>query len=130
MSISEKEKAKVFAVASAKMPVLRLRGNLQPCHNDDDDFLEVSVWELEAAFEAVYRLGLSDGNTAELLKSSIVSVLDCAGQPLSFNKIMMQLGGVVGRLELHEALALMVARKRLDSYVNDDGCIVYEIAGK
>ena len=62
-----KEKERIFAAASPKIIDLPLRGNLEARNNDDEDFLTVSVWELEAALEEAYRLGLSDGRGAAIL---------------------------------------------------------------
>lgn len=67
MSVDQKEKERIFAAASPKIIDLPLRGNLEARNNDDEDFLTVSVWELEAALEEVYRLGLSDGRGADIL---------------------------------------------------------------
>lgn len=128
MSISKVEKEKIFSVASQEIVGLSERGSLETKHNDDEDFMVVSVWELSAALEKVYRLGVSDGKSADILKSSIVKALDASSKPLEFSEIMEALGDNAGRLALYEALALMVARKRLISYVNDDGRVVYEIA--
>lgn len=128
MSVSKIEKEKIFSVASQEIVGLSERGSLETKHNDDEDFMVVSVWELSAALEKVYRLGVSDGKSADILKSSIVKALDASSKPLEFSEIMEALGDNAGRLALYEALALMVARKRLISYVNDDGRVVYEIA--
>lgn len=128
MSVSKIEKEKIFSVASHEIVGLHERGSLETKHNDNEDFMVVSVWELSAALENVYRLGVSDGKSADVLKSSIVKALDVSGKPMEFSEIMESLGDNVGRLALHEALAVMVARKRLVSYVDDDGRVVYEIA--
>lgn len=128
MSVSKIEKEKIFSVASQEIVGLPERGSLETKHNDDEDFMVVSVWELSAALEKVYRLGVSDGKSADALKSSIVKALDTSDKPMEFSEIMESLGDNVGRLALHEALAVMVARKRLVSYVDDDGRVVYEIA--
>jgi len=128
LSISDKEKAKIFAVAAPKIIGLPERGSLETKHNDDEDFMVVSVWELDAALEEAYRLGLSNSKNTDILKSSIVKALDASGKPMEFNEIVEALGANANRLTLHEALAVMVARKRLVSYVDDDGRVVYEIA--
>lgn len=67
MSIDRKEKERIFAAASPKIVDLPLRGNLEARNNDEEDFLTVSVWELEAALEEAYRLGLSDGRGASIM---------------------------------------------------------------
>ena len=128
MSVSKIEKEKIFSVASHEIVGLHERGSLETKHNDDEDFMVVSVWELSAALEKVYLLGVSDGKSVNVLKSSIVKVLDTSGKPMEFSEIMEALGDNAGRLALHEALAVMIARKRLVSYVDDDGRVVYEIA--
>lgn len=67
MSIDRREKERIFAAVSPKIVDLPLRGNLEARNNDDEDFMTVSVWELEAALEEAYRLGLSDGRRADIL---------------------------------------------------------------
>lgn len=125
--VTRTEKDSIFFVAAQEISGLAERGSLETKHNDDD-FLVVSVWGLSAALEKVYHLGVSDGKGTAILKSSIVKALDTFGKPMEFNEIMEALGDNANRLALHEALAVMVARKRLVSYVDDDGCVVYEIA--
>lgn len=126
--VTRTEKDNIFIAAAQEIAGLAERGSLETKHNDDEDFMVVSVWGLSAALEKVYRLGLSDGKGADVLKSSIVKALDVSGKPMEFSEIMDALGNNAGRLALHEALAVMVARKRLVSYVDDDGRVVYEIA--
>ena len=65
MSVSKIEKEKIFSVASQDIVGLPERGSLETKHNDDEDFMVVSVWELSAALEKVYRLGVSDGKSTE-----------------------------------------------------------------
>lgn len=60
MTLGMCEREKLFAAASKKIVGLKERGNLDTRHNDDEDFMVVSVWELEAALEAAYLLGRSD----------------------------------------------------------------------
>lgn len=122
------EKDNIYIVAAQEISGLTERGSLETKHNDDEDFMVVSVWELSAALEKVYRLGVSDGKSVNVLKSSIIKALDTSSKPMEFSEIMEALGDNAGRLALHEALAVMIARKRLVSYVDDDGRVVYEIA--
>ena len=121
------EKDNIFIAAAQEIAGLADRGSLETKYNDEDVIL-VYVWQLSAALEKVYRLGISDGKGTDILKSSIVKALDVSGKPMEFSEIMEALGDNAGRLALHEALAVMVARKRLVSYVDDDGRVVYEIA--
>ena len=47
----------IFEIAAKHMILVQERGDLQPRHRDSDDFIEVSVWGLEAALKDAYEAG-------------------------------------------------------------------------
>jgi hypothetical protein len=52
------EEVKLLAkIAREQIPGLEGRPNLEAMNSDDLDFIDVSVWSLEAALAAAYRAG-------------------------------------------------------------------------
>lgn len=41
------------------------RDSLESKRNDDDDFIEVAIWELREALETAYKTGYKDGQNAK-----------------------------------------------------------------
>ncbi len=52
---------KLAKIAREQIPGLEGREDLEPRHNDEEDFIEVAVWCLEAALAAAYELGRAEG---------------------------------------------------------------------
>ena len=48
-------------IAREQIPGLEGRPNLEPMNSDDLDFIDVSVWCLEAALAAAYEAGKAAG---------------------------------------------------------------------
>lgn len=55
--MTEKEKQQLIEVAKKHMYEVQRRGNLESRGADSEDFIEVSVWSLEAALLEAYQLG-------------------------------------------------------------------------
>ena len=49
---------KLFEIAAKHMVTVQERGDLEARHCDSEDFIEVSVWGLEAALKDAYEAGL------------------------------------------------------------------------
>lgn len=41
------------------------RDSLESKRNDDEDFIEVAIWELREALEAAYKTGYKDGHNTK-----------------------------------------------------------------
>lgn len=54
---NKNEKSAILELAKQYITAVDFRGHLDELHNDGDDFLEIPVWELEAALLAAYELG-------------------------------------------------------------------------
>lgn len=39
---------------------IEIRGDLECRHNDDEDFIELSVWSIQSMLEEAYELGRKD----------------------------------------------------------------------
>lgn len=52
---------RLLDIAKRNSHVVRGRGDLEARYSDSEDFLDISVWSLQAMLEEAYRLGLSDG---------------------------------------------------------------------
>ena len=48
---------KVYEIAAKHLIAVQERGDLAPHHSDGEDFIEVSVWGLEAALKEAYEAG-------------------------------------------------------------------------
>ncbi len=53
---------KLLRIARETIPALEDRVNLEPQWSDDADFIETSVWSLDALLKKAYQLGKADGN--------------------------------------------------------------------
>ena len=51
---------KIEAIAKEIIYAIEKRGGLDTRNNDDEDFIETSVWSLKAALEAAYEAGKND----------------------------------------------------------------------
>ena len=47
----------LYEIAAKHLITVQERGDLEPRHRDSDDFIEVSVWGLEAALKDAYEAG-------------------------------------------------------------------------
>ncbi len=54
---TKEEKQKILEIAKQYMVAVEIRGHLEELHNDNDDYIEVPVWGIEAAMLAAYELG-------------------------------------------------------------------------
>lgn len=54
---SKEQKEMILEIAKKYLTAVDFRGHLDELHNDKDDYLEIPVWELEAALLAAYELG-------------------------------------------------------------------------
>ncbi len=54
---SKKEQEAILTLAKNYLTAVEFRGHLDELHNDSDDYLEIPVWELEAALLAAYEMG-------------------------------------------------------------------------
>ena len=57
MKISKKELNALVKIAAQHISAVEQRGDLEERRNDEEDFIETSVWGLEAALIAAYELG-------------------------------------------------------------------------
>ena len=48
-------------IAMMKSPAINARGGLDIRHNDEDDFVEVSVWSIKGMLKMAYLLGKIHG---------------------------------------------------------------------
>ena len=48
---------KVYEIAAKHLIAVEERGGLEARHSDGEDFIEVSVWSLEAALKEAYEAG-------------------------------------------------------------------------
>ncbi len=55
--LSKKERESLVEIAKKYIYPVEVRGDLETCDNDSEDFLDVSVWSIKAALEAAYELG-------------------------------------------------------------------------
>ena len=55
--LSKKERESLVEIAKKYIYPVEVRGDLETCDNDSEDFLDVSVWSIKAALEAAYKLG-------------------------------------------------------------------------
>lgn len=55
--LSKKESRSLVEIAKKYMYPVEKRGDLETRDNDEEDFLDVSVWGIKAALEEAYRLG-------------------------------------------------------------------------
>ena len=55
--LSKKERESLVEIAKKCIYPVEVRGDLETCDNDSEDFLDVSVWSIKAALEAAYELG-------------------------------------------------------------------------
>lgn len=60
--ISKKVEKEIFNLAKTHCIGLRNRNDLKTKRNDNDDFIEFAVWELEETLIAVYNLGKNEVN--------------------------------------------------------------------
>lgn len=63
----------------------------------------------------------------KIKKSTIVSAIERAGEPVTFEEIAEAFWENIDLMDLYAVLAEMVARKRLVSFVDDEGRVVYAI---
>ena len=63
----------------------------------------------------------------KIKKSTIVSAIEGAGEPVTFEEIAEAFWENIDLMDLYAVLAEMVARKRLVSFVDDEGRVVYAI---
>lgn len=49
--------AQLYKIAEQHICGLEGRGTLEAKHSDELDFLDIAVWEIEAALKAAYELG-------------------------------------------------------------------------
>lgn len=52
---------KLTDIAEKYISAVKKRGDLRPHCNDDDDFMEISIWELQEALTAAYEAGENNG---------------------------------------------------------------------
>ena len=52
---------KLTDIAKKHIPAVKKRGDLRSHCNDDDDFMEISIWELQEALTAAYEAGKNNG---------------------------------------------------------------------
>ena len=52
-------KKELLEIAKKYSYAVKVRGDLECRDNDEDDFIEVSVWSLEKIIEEAYKLGLN-----------------------------------------------------------------------
>jgi len=55
--ISKQENKKLVSIAEKRISSMKGRGDFRSRGNDDDDFLDVSVWGLRTALEDAYKAG-------------------------------------------------------------------------
>ena len=58
---TKKEKKLFYTIAAKHIYSVENRGDLEAHRSDEEDFIETSVWGLEAALEAAYRAGQEAG---------------------------------------------------------------------
>ena len=63
----------------------------------------------------------------KIKKSTIVSAIEAAGEPVTFEEIAEAFWEDIDMMDLYAILAEMVARKRLVSFVDDEGRVVYAV---
>lgn len=54
-------KKQLVEIAKKHSYSIETRGDLESRHNDDEDFIEMSVWSIQAMLEEAYELGKKDG---------------------------------------------------------------------
>lgn len=64
-NISKKEKKLLYGIAAKHIYSVENRGDLEAHYSDEEDFIEASVWGLEAALEAAYRAGMEAAQKKE-----------------------------------------------------------------
>lgn len=65
-NISKKEKKLLYEIAAKHIYRVENRGDLEAHRSDEEDFIETSVWGLEAALEATYRAGMEAAQKKEV----------------------------------------------------------------
>lgn len=50
-------KKQLVEIAKKNSYSIETRGDLESRHNDDEDFIELSVWSIQAMIEEAYELG-------------------------------------------------------------------------
>lgn len=50
-------KKQLVEIAKKNSYSIETRGDLESRHNDDEDFIEMSVWSIKAMLEEAYELG-------------------------------------------------------------------------
>ena len=50
-------KKQLVEIAKKNSYSIETRGDLESRHNDDEDFIELSVWSIQAMLEEAYELG-------------------------------------------------------------------------
>lgn len=53
-------KKQLVEIAKKHSYSIETRGDLESRYNDDEDFIEVSVWSIQAMLEDAYELGRKD----------------------------------------------------------------------
>lgn len=53
-------KKQLVEIAKKHSYSIETRGDLESRYNDDEDFIEVSVWSIQAMLEEAYELGRKD----------------------------------------------------------------------
>lgn len=61
----ESEEQILNKIAREHILAINERGNLKPKNNDEEDFLDISVWSLKAALKAAYEAGRKDGKNGQ-----------------------------------------------------------------
>ena len=59
---TKEEQNLAYTMAAKYIAAVESRGDLQVRGYDSADFIEVAVWEIEAAITEAYRIGLADAN--------------------------------------------------------------------
>lgn len=55
--MTKKELEKIVKIAQANIVTMENRADLERHYNDEEDFLDIAVWELKTVLEAAYELG-------------------------------------------------------------------------
>jgi len=114
---------------SPKDHMLRVRMNADTLKKLDDVAHTMEITRSEAVRLAIVFLEKDNGrgDTMKIRKSVIINAIESAKKPLNFEEIADSFVEQIDFIDLHVVLAEMVARKRLSSFVDDDGRVVYEI---
>ena len=58
-------KKQLVEIAKKNSYSIETRGDLESRHNDDEDFIELSVWSIQAMLEEAYELGKKNANASK-----------------------------------------------------------------